>query len=467
MRPGIFLQSGIRGFSDRDEALKNLRKVLPSSVVFFRADFTDRSDLLSLIKEINHIYKVEEGVEPPVFAVDQEGGNVVRLPWLDYNPSNSFLGMVDNKKLTNLVGKLTGKQLSDLGIHWNLAPVLDTQNGYNQVILERSFSGEVQKVAEHGVAYIKGLQAGGVAATAKHFPGHGGVLGDSHLMLPKDSRPRSVLLNDAYPFREAIRAGVSSIMLSHVLYEDMDPEHPASMSQTVQDMLRNTFDYHGVIVSDSVDMKAVSKGYSPKELVLNSVGNETDMVECADLATSIEMADHMGLVDSTKLKGKQERIRKVVPETRLKFTPPADVIDSYSTLFSRVERCNDISPEDPFELVFLDVHPESKVSEAGNPFTATVDQIRRMNLDFNVSSLEDLEKQPTNGGQLIFVGRNEHLKDRFTRINRLCQNNKCVFISTSVSQDTGVLDPGVGYISAYSSKKQNLLGAIYKALGFY
>lgn len=467
MRPGMFIQSGIRGFPDRESALSNLRKVLPFSVVFFRADFTDEADLKSLIKEISHIYTVEENLEPPVFAVDQEGGNVVRIPWLDYNPSNYFLGSVDNTRLTNLVGKITAQQLDKLGIHWNLAPVLDTLNGYNQVILERSFSGEVQKVAEHGVAYISGLQSGGVAATAKHFPGHGGVLGDSHLMLPRDSRAKHVLINDAYPFKEAIKAGVSTTMLSHVLYEELDSSNPASMSAAVQGLLRKDFGYNGVILTDSVDMKAVSNGYSPKELVRNSIGNETDIVECADLSTSMEMADFISSVDSGKLRAKAERINRMVPENNLSYSPPPEILDSYSTLFSREIRSAMISPEKPFSLVFLDAHPESRVSEAGNPFTLVSQRLSELNLDFRVSTLEELEKVSTGIGQVIFVGRNEHLRDRYSVMNELCREKTCAFISTSVTQDAGVLSPGMGYISASSSKKQNLLGAIYRALGFY
>ena len=117
MRPGMLVQSGIRGYPDRDSALKALRKLLPYSVVFFRADFTTSSDLKDLVHAVNHLYRVEEGVEPPVIAVDQEGGNVVRIPWIDYSPSNYFLGNYDNPEFTRYVGNLTGHQLYDSGIH--------------------------------------------------------------------------------------------------------------------------------------------------------------------------------------------------------------------------------------------------------------------------------------------------------------------------------------------------------------
>ena len=210
---------------------------------------------------------IEKGIAPPVFAIDQEGGNVVRIPWLNYNPSNYFLGQVNNEKLTNYVGLVTGSDLYRLGIRWNLAPVLDILNNYNQVLLERSFGEDVETVAVNGAAYISGLQNQGVAATAKHFPGHGGVLEDSHQTLPRDKRSMNALLNDAFPFKAAIKAGVRAVMLSHVLYEGLDPDNPATLSQKAYDLLRKTFQFNGLVITDSVDMKAVSQNYSTTEIV--------------------------------------------------------------------------------------------------------------------------------------------------------------------------------------------------------
>lgn len=222
MRPGIFIQSGLRGM-DREEALKKIAKLLPYSIVLFKSDFSSPEDLKELIRRVRRIYVTENGVEEPLIAVDQEGGNIVRLDWLDYSPSNLFLGEFNNTNFTSYVASLTGYQLSDLGIHWNLAPVLDLLNPYNQVILERSFGSDIMKVSDHASAYIKSLQDHGVHATAKHFPGHGSVMDDSHLVLPSDKRGFEAIINDAYPFISAIEAGVHSIMLSHVLYTSLDP----------------------------------------------------------------------------------------------------------------------------------------------------------------------------------------------------------------------------------------------------
>ena len=467
MRPGMLVQSGIRGYPDRESALKALKKLLPYSVVFFRADFTTSSDLKDLVHAVNHLYKVEEGVEPPVIAVDQEGGNVVRIPWLDYSPSNYFLGNYDNPVFTRYVGNLTGHQLYDSGIRWNLAPVLDMLNSYNQVILERSYSEDVENVARHGSAYVKGLQEAGIAATAKHFPGHGGVLEDSHLVLPRDTREREAILNEAYPFRKAIEAGAKTVMLSHVLYEGLDSDLPASLSPVVQKLLRKEFKFNGIMLTDAVDMKALASNYSRKEIVEHSVGQDTDLVEAGDLDLGIELAEHIKGLDPADFREKYERLKAIPLQREIKFVPPAELLKSVAVANNSVRRNVRIDPRKHFYLVFLDTHPESKVSELKSPAQAVKEKLEGLKLDFESVTLDELEGKKVKNFQAIFVGRNEHVKERIHRVNEISRNGTAVFISTSISKDLGAIDPWIGYIAAYSSKEENLMGSIYRTLGFF
>ena len=137
--------------------MKN-RHLDPIKLVLVRKDFSDRKDLIELIHTIKHLYSIEKDAREPYIAVDQEGGNVVRLAFLNYNPSNAFLGNLDNLRFTEYVGSRTGYDLKDSGIDWDLAPVLDLSSPYNQVILERSFSYDPLVVAEHGKAFIRGIQ---------------------------------------------------------------------------------------------------------------------------------------------------------------------------------------------------------------------------------------------------------------------------------------------------------------------
>ncbi len=466
MRSGFFIQTGIRGV-ERNQALKIISSMLPSSIVLFKSDFNNEAELQGLIKDIQKLYAIEKGIAPPVFAIDQEGGNVVRIPWLNYNPSNYFLGQVNNEKLTNYIGLVTGNDLYRLGIRWNLAPVLDILNNYNQVLLERSFGEDVETVAVNGAAYISGLQNQGVAATAKHFPGHGGVLEDSHQTLPRDKRSMNALLNDAFPFKAAIKAGVRAVMLSHVLYEELDPDNPATLSQKAYDLLRKTFQFNGLVITDSVDMKAVSQNYSTTEIVSKSVELEADLIECADLQTSIELSDSIQGIDSDKLKKKIERISSFLPEKKVKFKPPSEVLQSFSIISNRAFRQIYIDPGKHFYVVLLDNTIESQVAEEHSIASILAKSLKENYFDFTLMDAAAFRGFNIYGIQMIIVGRNEHLKDRISSITEKCGQNRCVFISTSISKDTGIIPENIGYIAAYSSKPENVLGAIYRAMKFF
>ncbi|MCA9712456.1 MAG: glycoside hydrolase family 3 protein, partial [Myxococcales bacterium] len=172
------------------------------------------------------------------------------------------------------------RELVDLQIFLDFAPVVDVDtNPHNPVIGDRSFGREAARVARHAVAVIEGLQAGGVAACAKHFPGHGDTDVDSHLGLPRLphalERLREVELP---PFAAAVEAGVATIMTAHVVFEAIDPRRPATLSPDVMAILREQLRYDGVVFSDDLEMKAVADHYSPEQLVLGSLEAGVDAV---------------------------------------------------------------------------------------------------------------------------------------------------------------------------------------------
>lgn len=464
MRAGQFIQCGIRGF-EREESLRHISRLLPASISLFRGDYRDEEDLQALIRQINRIYKVDNATPEPYIAIDQEGGNVVRLPWLNYSPGNYLLGRLDNTNLTKFAGMLAGYDLYSRGIRWNLAPVLDVLNSYNPVLLERSFGEDIDLIARHGEAYIRGLQSYGVGGTAKHFPGHGGVLEDSHLELPKDRRPLSSIMNDAYPFRKAIEAGVKSVMMSHVLYESLDPDFPASLSPKIYDMARNEFGFRGLIVTDSVDMLAIKDNFSPQEIVKYSLGNGADLLECADLGTSLELSVHVLSVDSEKLKRKVEHIAGFPPKPTLSFRPPEVIMTSLSVLSNEFIRGVPLDPSEPVKIFFLDTNPDSNVAEPFSSFEFIMKQLGDLHMDIDIGNSKDFEGFNGKEQQMILVGRNEHMKDRIRDIREKTAENSAVYISTSISKDTGTVPDTIGYIAAFSTKGYSILGAIYKAMG--
>lgn len=202
----------------------------------------------------------------PVISLDEEGGDVTRL---DYHvgspyPGNAALGAVDDVELTRRVYRSIGDDLARCGVNLDMAPSADVNTADdNPVIGTRSFGPDTALVARHTVAAVHGLQAAGVAACVKHFPGHGATRQDSHLEVPLvDASLELLRERELVPFRAAIDAGTRSIMTAHVRVPALTGTAPATLSTAaLTGLLRGELGYDGVIVSDALDMKAVTDAY--------------------------------------------------------------------------------------------------------------------------------------------------------------------------------------------------------------
>ena len=464
MRPGFFIQTGLIGH-DREESLRLVGKLLPSSIVLVRKDFSDKTDLLDLIHSIKRLYKVEKDTKFPYIAVDQEGGNVVRLAFLNYNPSNAFLGNLNNIGFTEYVGSRTGYDLNSLGIDWNLAPVLDLSSPYNQVILERSFSSDPLTVAAHGSAFIRGIQSYGVAATGKHFPGHGGVLGDSHLMLPKDERGVGALKSDMFPFQAVVKEGVSSIMLSHVLYTAIDDSNPATLSPAIYDILRRELGFKGLAITDSLNMKAVSKDFTTEEMGKRASRAGADILECVDIDRAMEMSQYLDMKDEH---ASAERIIHLLPEKKAVILPPSEVMNAFALIGNSIQRpFSPLDPEARTAILFLDDTRESIVGDSFTNSRGIIKRLKETRLRLDNFTSEDPETSYNGYEQLIVIGRNEHLKERYTKIIELMKGRKSIFISTGVPADLGLFPLNAGYISTFSTKVESIVGAVFRAFGYF
>jgi beta-N-acetylhexosaminidase len=194
-----------------------------------------------------------------VVALDEEGGDVTRLEATVGSsvPGNAALGAVDDPSLTRDVAAALGHVLHDAGVDLDLAPCADVNSDTaNPVIGVRSFGADPDLVARHTVAFVAGLQAAGVAACAKHFPGHGAVAVDSHVAMPTVDAPADVLRHrELVPFRAAVAAGVAAVMPGHLLVPALDPAAPATASRPiVTDLLRGELGFRGLVVTDALDM---------------------------------------------------------------------------------------------------------------------------------------------------------------------------------------------------------------------
>jgi beta-N-acetylhexosaminidase len=227
--------------------------------------------------------RLRSAATEPLIAIDEEGGDVTRIGHLvgSSYPGNAALGAVDDVVLTEAVYRALGADLAALGINVDLAPSVDVNTAAdNPVIGTRSFGADTALVARHAAAAVAGLQAAGVAACAKHFPGHGSTRIDSHDSIATVDVSLTVLAQrDLPPFSAAIAAGVRAVMPGHLRVPELTGDLPASLSAPAQTgLLRGELGFTGVIISDALEMRAVSKPFGLPEAAVLAVTAGTDLL---------------------------------------------------------------------------------------------------------------------------------------------------------------------------------------------
>lgn len=235
-----------------------LREHRIRAVCLFRKNLGTEAEIRQLTADLRAT--MGEGA---LIAIDQEGGSTVRAISLPQAPSAMALGASGDEALAERVGAAVARGLRYLGINWNFAPVLDVNNNpANPVIGARSFSADPLAVARLAGAWMRGATAQGVACCGKHFPGHGDTHTDSHHALPVvDKSVAALEALELIPFR-ALAQIAPSIMTAHIVYPQIDSEHPATLSRFVlTGLLRERLGYNGVVVTDALMMKAVHERY--------------------------------------------------------------------------------------------------------------------------------------------------------------------------------------------------------------
>jgi beta-N-acetylhexosaminidase len=226
-------------------------------VVYFARNIADTEQTADLSRTLHDLR------EDVLIAVDEEGGDVTRLEARDGSsvPGNAALGRIDDEGLTEAVAGQIGRALRLAGVDLDLAPDVDVNtNPDNPVIGTRSFGAETAAVARHAAAYVRGLQGAGVAACAKHFPGHGATDVDSHVDLPVlDADLATLRERDLPPFAAAIAAGVRAVLTAHIRFPALDAA-PATLSAPILGLLREELGFDGVVVTDALDMRAIAGG---------------------------------------------------------------------------------------------------------------------------------------------------------------------------------------------------------------
>lgn len=275
------LFAGFQG-SDFAGIEKLLDKYPLGGVIFFKRNITGAQNLKNTIHSIRD-FSLKKWGNAPLIGVDQEGGRVSRLekPFSTL-PSNGAIGRLKSKRLAYLKSRLIALELAITGFNLDFHPVLDLNtNPENKVIGDRSFGSNPEIVSMLGVESIRGLHSGGIIAVGKHFPGHGNTEEDSHEELPTLLHSLDELLErEIIPFKNAIESGIDAIMPAHIVYEGIDENPiPATFSKNILSaVLKKKLGFEGIVISDDLEMKAISDNYTVRDASLLSLKAGIDMI---------------------------------------------------------------------------------------------------------------------------------------------------------------------------------------------
>lgn len=311
---------------------ERLRHPLVGGVILFARNYESPEQVTALVDAIHRLR------EPQLLvAVDQEGGRIQRFrAGFSALPAGAVLGALYDenprraKRMADACGWLMAAELRAVGVDFSFAPVLDLSRGMSSVIGDRAFHANPEVVAELAHAYMTGMARAGMAATGKHFPGHGAVAADSHLSLPIDERLYAdIYVEDLVPFERLIHFGLAAIMPAHVLYSRVDRQ-PAGFSVFwLQQVLRQELGFQGVIFSDDLSMAGAEGAGGMLERARAALAAGCDMVlVCNDPAGADQVLDGLGAYDNPVSHLRLMRMHGRHPVTRVQLAEDNDYQDA-------------------------------------------------------------------------------------------------------------------------------------------
>ena len=404
LQPGALVMVGIEGKRLDAAQATFLRRNKIRAVVLFRANLGTEAEIRALTATLRRTMGSRA-----LIGVDQEGGAVVRATCLPHPPTAMALGATDNAALAEQVGAAVARGLKSLGFNWNFAPVVDVNNNpANPVISVRSFSSKPADVARLAGAWMRGALREGVACCIKHFPGHGDTRIDSHLELPVVDKSRQQLRAlELKPFR-ALQGAAPAVMTAHIVYPRIDPEHPATLSRKLlRGLLRDTWGYDGVIITDSLLMKAIHRRYRHGRAAVLALQAGADMVmalggrdEQESALQAIAAALAGGSLAQDELRRSCARLdamarRYPVRPTRYaKTRRDADerlMLRAWALALTRIGDARPPRRDQPLRVVTQRRVPPDGVSEAGPPGDAVASLFEAFDT-VEIVQVDDLQK---------------------------------------------------------------------------
>lgn len=426
-----------------DEIAAIIDKYDLGGVILFAENVKKADQTTTLIHDLQQVaINDEDGNLPLLITLDQEGGIVTRLGEGTNLPGNMALGATRNEKASYDAGYVIGKELNALGVNVNFGPVLDTNNNpQNPVIGVRSISSNPELVGTLGANIAKGIQEQGVAATAKHFPGHGDTATDSHYGLPVvDKSIEELRKTELKPFQIAVNNGIDMIMTAHIQFPQVEKDTvtskldgseigiPATLSDDIiTGVLRNEMGYDGVVITDAMNMKAIADHFGELESTKMAINAGIDIVLMPTILRSnadVEKLDHImnGILEAVKSgEIKEEEITDSV-ERIVKLKIDRGIIDLKDSDISLEDKLNKakevVGSKENREI-------ERRISEEAITVTKNENNILPLN--------------PVEGEKVLLIAPNDsQLQSMKFGINRLVHEEKLNAVELDTYSYTGI-----------------------------
>ncbi len=282
---GQLIMMGLKGPSLSSKERAFLKKIQPSGVIYFKRNIDTPRQIANLSLEVDKYFESSPFIGP-LIGIDQEGGMVARLePPFTVFPGNDFLGRAYLKTgrttLACQQARAISRELKSIGVNLNFSPVADIHtNLENPIIGRRAFGEKPKLVADLVVSTVSAYKKENMICCVKHFPGHGDTSLDSHKALPSVATSKATLMRrELVPFQAAFKAGVPSLMTAHVVYQSLGQSHPATLSPFILgSFLRTKLAYHGIVISDDLEMNAIASHYSLEEAAVRAISSGVDLL---------------------------------------------------------------------------------------------------------------------------------------------------------------------------------------------
>jgi len=474
---GQLFQVGFAGKEPTPEIERMILEYKIGGIILFSRNITGPEQIAALTRNLQKITK-----HPLLVSTDQEGGPVNRIQGLTHFPSNMVLGAGDDANLARLQGQAMGRELRACGINMNLAPVLDVNNNpANPVIGVRSYGEDPEVVARLGCAFISGLQEEGVASCGKHFPGHGDTEIDSHLALPVIEHGRERLEKvEFFPFRRAIAEDLESIMTAHVFFPAIAEKEdlPATLSRNVlTGLLREEMGFTGLIVTDCMEMKAISDNFGTTPGAIQAIAAGADMVLIShdhnlqvEAIRGVLEAIREGIISEERINSAVGRVLslkgKITPGNCIKKQNPQEGAGVAREIAAKgitlLEDPTGLIPFPGNKLTVLEYLPTPKKSGGfeKTPGKKLVDILRELGLSVSFHSLaEEAEISSFPATEQILFCSYSAWKDPaqgklIRKIGKISSN--MVVAGLSSPYDVRIIPPGTSFITSFDTSPYSL-----------